>query len=93
MEWVLGSQLSSKLQREVLSMFVHRFTGNHRPAWSREEWKDGMPYPLQFRDDQDWLNHTHFAITSKGTLDRREQYCMSNPTWPNNPELRIREAA
>ncbi len=60
MGWIRGSQLSKKLQKEVRAMFVHRFTGDHKPAWTKQEWKDGMPYPLQFRDDQDWLENTSF---------------------------------
>jgi hypothetical protein len=93
MGWVRGSKLSGKLQREVLSAFVHRFTGNHKPAWSRQEWRDGLPYPLQFASDQEWLENTQFAVTCKDTLDRRVDFCFSSPTWPENPELRIREAA
>lgn len=89
MEWVRGSQLGRKLQQEVLAAFIYRFTGDHTPTWARSIWKDNLPYPLQFKDDADWLANTLFAITERGTLDNREDYCMSNPTWPENPELRL----
>jgi hypothetical protein len=88
MAWILGSKLSAALKRQALSLYVHRFTGNHRPAWSNGIWKDGLTYPLQFKDDEDWLANTSFPISEKGTFDKRAQYCSSNPTWPNNPELR-----
>lgn len=93
MAWISGDKLTLSAQRIALSSFVHRFTGNHIPAWSKQEWKDGKTYPLQFKDDQDWLNNTLFAITVRGTLDKRVDHCFSTPTWPNNPELRTLEAA
>ena len=88
MSWIRGTELSKRLQREVLSIFAHRYTGDHRPSWSNQEWKDGKPYPLQFANDLDWLANTSFPITEKGTIDRRVDHCYSNPTWPENPELR-----
>ena len=69
-------------------MFVHRYTGDHKPAWTKQEWKDGKSYPLQFKDDQDWLDNTSFPITNKGTIDRKVDHCFSTPTLPDNPELR-----
>lgn len=87
-EWKLGSELSDESKRYVLAAFCHRFTGQHRPAWAKEEWKDGKPYPLQFKDDADWLAHTRFPVTKAGEVDQRAGYCESTPTWPDNPELR-----
>ena len=88
MNWVKGSELSVYLRRQVFATFSHRFTGNHRPAWVNAIWKGGMTYPLQFSNDQDWLENTMFAITERGTLARSVDYCISSPTWPENPELR-----
>ncbi len=88
MEWIPGSRLSSNVQREALSIFVHRFTGDHRPEWASEEWKEGKSYPLQFKDDRDWLKNTLFAVTERDNLDKRVDHCYSSPTWPDNPELR-----
>lgn len=85
---ILGSHMGTYLQRQVLNQFVYRFTGEHKPAWANKEWKDGKPYPLQFKDDSDWLAHTYFEVTVKGEISKRNNYCESNPTWPNNPELR-----
>lgn len=87
-KWVKGSDLDWTEQQSALRRFVHRYTGNHRPAWSRAEWKDGKEYPLQFADDADWLANTRFAVTKSGKLHRGVRHCESNPTWPNSPELR-----
>lgn len=78
---ILGSHLGPKLQAECKAMFVHRFTGEHRPKWASK------PYKVQFADDADWLAHTYFEVTKQGELDKRSHYCESHPTWPFNPEL------
>lgn len=81
----LGSLLHPADREEVKRRFVHRFTGDHRPAWVKDETKT----PLQFANDDDWLSHTTFAIRkSDRRLDDRATSCQSSPTWPNNPELR-----
>ena len=84
----LGSELSPEEQRYCLSVFVHRFTGNHRPAWANKPRPDGTEYPVQFLSDREWLANTKFYVTPDGTVDREMDHCMSSPTWPNNPELR-----
>lgn len=88
MNCLKGTQLSEQDRRLVLARFVHRFTGNHHPNWAIKEWKDGKPYPLQFADDNDWLDNTMFAVRTDGSLDNRVKHCFSSPTWPLNPELR-----
>lgn len=84
----LGTELTQAEQKHVLATFVHRFTRNHVPAWSRGEWKDGKSYPVQFASDADWLAHTRFAVKKDGTLNTRADSCHSSPTWPDNPENR-----
>lgn len=88
MNTLFGSELSPDQQRAALARFVHRFTGEHVPEWSKRPWKDGKTYPLQFKDDADWLAHTRFVVTPSGRLCNRATSCYSCPTWPNNPELR-----
>lgn len=83
-----GSDLSQHTQAQCKARYVHRYTGDHKPAWVSKTWKDGRAYPLQFADDADWLAHTWFAVTLLGTLDARVTHCHSEPTWPDNPELR-----
>lgn len=80
---IRGSHLGPRLQKQVLAQFVHRFTGDHKPSWANEPRPDGSAYPVQFRDDQDWLANTFFEITAKGELSRRTRHCESHPTWPN----------
>ena len=84
---ILGTELTPSDQREAKRRYVYRFTGEHKPAWAKEEWKDGKPYPLQFADDSDWLANTRFPVTKFHRLAAKGS-CESNPTWPNNPELR-----
>ena len=48
------------------------------------------PYPIQFKDDQDWLANTRFRVTDTGRLDTVAKCCCSTPTWPNGkPESTI----
>ncbi len=83
---VKGTQLPYQQQRMALASYVHRFTGTHTPAWARKPRSDGTAYPVQFKDDADWLANTEFPVTKSGRLGRGD--CYSRPTWPNNPELR-----
>jgi hypothetical protein len=86
-----GDLLPLTLQEHVKRVYVHRFTGDHQPVWARDEWKDGKPYPLQFRDDGEWLAHSYFPV--HGFEDDKSSWrigrgsCLSYPTWPENPEL------
>ena len=88
----LGTALCHSDQKHVLAAYVHRFTREHQPQWASKPWKDGLPYPVQFDSDADWLAHTTFAVRKNGRLDMRGHSCQGNPTWPDNPELR-KEAA
>jgi hypothetical protein len=87
-EYKYGSELRPEVQQDCLQRFVHRFTGDHHPLWARAKRPDGTDYPLQFKDDADWLAHTTFAVKADGTLHNGVKTCNSAPTWPNNPELR-----
>jgi hypothetical protein len=83
-----GNQLHPADQRFVLAAYVHRFTGDHIPAWATKPRPDGSSYPLQFANDAEWLANSRFAVRRCGRLDQRVKQCFSAPTWPNNPELR-----
>lgn len=87
-QWRYGAELSARDKSHVLAVFVHRYTGNHFPRWAAVPRADGTAYPLQFANDAEWLANTRFAVTAHGDLDRKVRECYSNPTWPNNPELR-----
>lgn len=83
-----GTGLHPDDRRHVLAAFTHRHTGDHKPTWARNPMPNGQAYPVQFKDDADWLYNTEFYVRRDGRLDRRFDHCMSRPTWPNNPELR-----
>lgn len=80
-----GSELHPEDRAYVLRAFVHRFTREHRPGWTRRA--DCAQCPVQFASDADWLAHTRFAVRNDVRIDRRAD-CESSPTWPDNPELR-----
>lgn len=89
MEERRGDELDPEIQEQVKRMYVHRYTGEHTPKWVvRQEQRDGVPVPLHFKDDLDWLVHTWFWVTVAGELARNRPYCRSYPTWPHHPELR-----
>ena len=83
---IQGTDLSPEDQRYVLAAYVHRFTGDNKPAWANELRPSGKPYPLQFTNDQEWLYNTWFAVTKAGRIDRRYSGCTSEPTWPNGKD-------
>lgn len=85
---VKGNELSPECQQYAKTAFVNRFTGDNKPQWAYEEWKDGQPHPLQFANDEEWLANTSFEVRKDGKINRRCYTCISTPTWPNNPELR-----
>lgn len=83
----LGSELTAREQRYVLSAFVHRYTRDHTPDWARYLRPNGTRYPVQFASDQEWLAHTRFVIRKNGALSLREGQCYSTPTWPDGKGL------
>lgn len=85
---IIGSEMVSIDQKAALNKFVHRFTKEHVPSWSKKEWKDGKTYPVQFASDREWLENTKFYVTKDGRLDNKHDSCESSATWPDNPELR-----
>lgn len=84
----LGTQLAAADQRHVLAAYVHRYTREHVPEWARKPRPDGTPYPVHFASDADWLAHTRFFVRANGRLDHRFRHCWSEPTWPDDPEVR-----
>ena len=84
----LGSDLSKPDQECVLAAFTQRYTGDHAPVWIMWAQFVGNIPPVQFKDDAEWLAHTRFGATMRGTLDRRSRKCWEAPTWPDDPTLR-----
>jgi hypothetical protein len=73
-------------QKDALNRFIHRFTGDHKPLWANKPMNNGKAYPLQFKDDTEWLNNTMFTVRNDGKLANNVHYCQSNPTFPNGKE-------
>ncbi len=87
-KWIPGHMMPEATQRNARARFVHRFTGEHKPDWAYKPRSDGSLYPVQFKDDWDWLCGTLFCVKADGTLSDKTNYCESKPSWPDNPELR-----
>lgn len=86
-EMLYGHQLSPALCREALAAYVHRYTAEHVPSWSRTPAPNGRHYAPQYRSDSEWLDRTRFPITRSGQGIRLKSgstiYCDSNdPSWP-----------
>lgn len=90
-EMLYGHQLSPALRREALAAFVHRYTAEHVPSWSRTPAPNGRHYAPQYRSDREWLDKTRFPITRSGQGIRLKSgsnigntiHCESNdPSWP-----------
>jgi hypothetical protein len=64
------------------TLYVHRFTMEHVPTWSRNS-IDGKYYAPQFRTDREWYENTYFPgetghLGVPGTPD-----CYTrNQSWP-----------
>jgi hypothetical protein len=81
MSYRTGTQLHPDDRKHVLASYVHRFTGTHRPDWTKRP--SSAHCPVQFADDNDWLANTQFRVRADGRLDRRANSCVSSPTWPS----------
>lgn len=98
-QYVAGDRLPAALQEVVKRRFMHRFTMEHQPAWAREAAPNGKFYAPQYLSDREWLANTLFAVTERGLLDERVEYCESrSATWPlgqwlDRPYQPLRSAA
>lgn len=88
-----GTQLTAADRAHVLNTFVHRFTGDHKPAWAHTLRPDGTPYMPQFADDADWLCNTKFMVKADGRIDMRAKFCESHPTWPQGEHAGVPSSA
>jgi len=93
-EMLYGHQLSPALRLEALAAFVHRYTAEHVPSWSRTPAPNGRHYAPQYQSDSEWLEKTRFPITrsgqgirlksgsNNGNTTRNTIHCESNdPSW------------
>ena len=88
--WRHGNELRRDEQGLVLMAWeAHRYTLDKQPDWVTQEAARGRLYPPQFVNDVDWLEHTRFAVTMNGNLDKRSKECREEPTWPTEPVWRV----
>lgn len=85
----VGWELSPDDQRRVKAAFVHRYTGDHIPKWAVNA--PDLIYPVQFKDDNDWLAHTFFAVRKDGSWNPRVSTCEAHPTWPNGKSVAMKQ--
>ena len=84
-----GNQLPGSQHQAALSAYVHRFTAEHVPAWSRQTAPNGRHYAPQYRTDSEWLAKTRFPIVEdrngirlKSGQSRNSDCESSDPSWP-----------
>lgn len=62
---------------QACAMYVHRFTMEYVPQWSRTAAPNGKFCAPQYRSDREWYERTTFPT------DGRVKYCCSSDqTWP-----------
>ena len=86
-DMIPGATLSPALQQDALRSFVHRYTGNHVPSWTRKEAPNGTFYAPQYESDKEWLEKTMFPVVfKKGDMQLasgKDVHCQSNtPSFP-----------
>jgi hypothetical protein len=70
---VRGDKLPPKLQREVLAMYVYRWTVDNTQRERAWNGIAGQPTIPLITDDQ-WLREHAFFVTKCGTLDKRRNH-------------------
>jgi hypothetical protein len=82
LRFIKGTELHKDDQKKVLAAFVHRYTGEHVPAWALKPMPNGGTYTPQFATDAEWLAHSTFGVKNNGRLHAAVKHCNSNPTNP-----------
>lgn len=67
---VKGRLLTNVQRQRALLMFVHRYTGQHKPQWVTSG-RIGTDSPPMYATDVDWINDHAFYINKDGTLSLR----------------------
>lgn len=68
-----GSELSKEDQVYVKAAYVYRnVKGRAMPPLQSS-------FPVQFENDEEWLENTYFHVTKSGRLDGRYRHCTSYP--------------
>jgi hypothetical protein len=72
---VNGSKLSPSARKQALAAFVHRYTGEHKPAWASLPMPNGKAYACFFKNDEEWLAASEFYVTKDGNLSGNHKHC------------------
>ena len=71
---------------QACAMYVHRFTMEFVPYWSRHT-QDGQFYAPQYRTDREWYENTTFP--GEGHIEKHDRHCeCRNQSWPLGQWLR-----
>lgn len=62
--------------------FVHRFTMEHVPGWSRNPMNDGQFYAPQFKTDREWYDAHRFPGDEGLSVREEHSESIAPETWP-----------
>ncbi len=63
-----GENLTPTQKKQVISAFVHRYTGEHFPEWASRPMPNGEAYKPTHATDSEWINDHAFYINKNGFL-------------------------
>jgi hypothetical protein len=66
------------------SKYVHRFTTEHIPSWSKQQMENGNHYAPQYASDREWYDNTYFPGESGHIMGKLHggQCDSRNATFP-----------
>lgn len=69
---------------QACAQYVHRFTGEHIPEWSRKPMSNGRYYAPNYRTDREWYDATLFPGENAPLAPHHNaKYCYSmRQTFP-----------
>lgn len=73
---------------QAKAMYVHRFTMEHQPAWSRKPCSPSWHYAPQFASDREWYDLGRFN-EERGEGWRDTGMISGEPTWPLGERLDV----
>jgi hypothetical protein len=74
-ELIHGKKLSPEQHKKVLSAYVHRHTGEHKPAWANKPMPNGNAYKPTHDTDKAWVHDHAFHFNKKtGNLSAKHKH-------------------
>jgi hypothetical protein len=91
---VHGKKLTPAQHKEVLNAFVHRHTGEHKPAWAKEKMPNGNTYKPTHPTDKEWVHDHAFHVNKKtGHLSAKHQHAEPGFMAEASPAMAPQQAA